>query len=96
MEPWVFEDGTRVWLGGRVEGDSGLAKSIRVSFRLLTEGTPIGSGWGRYPSQDILDVRVPHLLDCWLRDKRRVIVSAPEVEYPEMAPQARFRTGVVY
>lgn len=87
MEPWVFEDGTRVWLGGKVAGGSDVAAELRERIALARSSGLVSSGYGLIPSCEPLDVNVPHLMDHWLRSFRRLsVVSGPAVEYPPTEP----------
>lgn len=81
MEPWVLKDGTKLWLGGKVEGEGDYAYELRERIDLArTRG--ITSGW--LPGyEEMLDVNVPHLVDYWLRECLNFpVVSGPAVEYP--------------
>jgi len=83
MDPWVFESGEKVWLGGRVDGDSILAACLRDEIRISREGNFVDSGYGAQPDSRRLDVDVPYLLDHWLRHcVMSQIVTGPVVEYP--------------
>lgn len=96
MEPWILKDGTKVHLGGRVEGDSLCARGIRLEFEDLRDRR-ISSGFGPIPHEEPLDVSVPHLLDYWLRHQPAFdVVSGPSVEYPELEPRPAPPPGCVY
>lgn len=86
MEPWVCGDGSRIWLGGRVDGDGPVAVVARQVFVLVRSGDLIGSGYGAEPETEPLDLDVPHLLDAWVRMQADEVVSAPVVEYPTLDP----------
>jgi len=95
MEPWCFKDGTRVWLGGEVEGDSELAEFFRAQFERVRGGEELCSGFGASPEEERLQLEVPHLLDAWLRlHMGDWLVAAPEVEYPCVVPRRRSRDAL--
>lgn len=96
MTPWILQGGEKVWLGGRVEGESPLATSLRDDIAFSKE-EELSSGFGAFPTTIPLDVNVPCLLDTWLRTTVGVvIVESPEVEYPVDDPDAVSDPDVVY
>ena len=94
MEPWNLSDGTKVYLGGKVEGDSGVAEWVRKELgRAITE--PVCSWYGAAPHYKRLDVGVPHLLDAFLRFTWEVS-SAPDFDRPIEEPRLAPPEGAVY
>lgn len=81
---WVFDDGTVVHLGGKVEGNSELARSLRLDVAQTTHAErPLALPLGPRPSEwVVLDVKNPHHVDSWLRNTptRAQLVAAPDVE----------------
>jgi hypothetical protein len=86
MDPWVFSDGTKVWLGGKVEGDSDLAEEIRIGVALVRSGRRVNSGYGPDCGEALLDLGVDYIMDHWLRGLSGSIESAPKVVYPVQEP----------
>lgn len=95
MDPWELEDGTKIYLGGKVEGDSFEAKRIRGDFADVRRGVNVSSGWGPLPSHEPLNLNTPHLVDCYLREEYQV-QSGPQVEYPKLKPPAESHPGRLY
>ncbi|HET6498909.1 MAG TPA: hypothetical protein VFH17_07660 [Coriobacteriia bacterium] len=96
MKPWILQGGEKVWLGGRVEGESPLATSLRDDIALSKE-EELSSGFGAFPATASLDANVPYLLDSWLRSTVGVVVvESPEVEYPADDPDAVTDPDVIY
>ena len=65
---WRFADGTVVQLGGRVTGESHLARTLRVQLELLPEGyardVPIGPPPG---GDERLVLTSPYHIAAWCR-----------------------------
>ena len=94
MDPWILSDGTKVYLGGKVEGDSFTAKRVRDELS-AAKREPVNSCYGPPPHCPRLDVDAPHLLDAFLRVLARV-KSAPEFEKPSAEPRPVLPDGAVY
>lgn len=94
MNPWILDDGTKVYLGGNVEGDTELARWVRVELR-VAKTEMVNSHFGPSPHEEVLDVSVPHLLDAFLRFTWTV-VSAPGFETPASEPRPDPPDGCVY
>lgn len=87
MEPWIFSDGTRVHLGGKVEGNSPFAMTLMLRLESNSEH-PMSSRWGVIGAEPLLDLSVPYLLDAWLRHavtNEVTLKSAPEFELPVLS-----------
>jgi hypothetical protein len=96
MQPWVFSDGTKVWLGGKVEGDSDLAEEVRIVVKLTRTRGRVNSGYGPPCGEELLDPDVDYLMDFWLRSLSAIVVSAPHVVYPEQVPAVGGDTSRLY
>lgn len=94
MQPWILSDGTKVYLGGNVSGDSLLAECVRDKMAAAKAGE-VSSGFGAQPHIDALDVTVPHLLDQYLRH-RYDVTSGPDVEYQKEESRPAPPAGAVY
>jgi hypothetical protein len=95
VDLWELEDGTKVYLGGKVEGDSFEARRLRSEFAEVRRGVNVGSGWGPLPSDEPLNLDTPHLLDSYLRDGYQ-LKSWPTVIYPKLTPPAESHPGRLY
>lgn len=94
MDPWVLSDGTKVSLGGKVEGSSFTAQRLRGLMSAL--GTdPVYVNAGDAPFSVKLDPELPHLLDSFLRESATV-VSAPAFDRPAAKPRPAPPKGAVY
>jgi hypothetical protein len=93
-------DGTKVYLGGRVTGDSKLADDLRLEIAESKKpGGRISSGYGPANSRESLDLEVPYLLDSWLRRGApfHVEVSdAPEFAVPDIDPGLEPKVRTIY
>jgi hypothetical protein len=96
MQPWILDDGTKVYLGGNVEGDSARADTARSIIRRVQAGERETSGFGAVPHEAKLDLDQPHLVDSWLRMEFGDVVSAPEFETPASEPRPDPPDGCVY
>lgn len=94
MEPWILSDGTKVYLGGGVEGDSSLAEWVHAELQ-QAKTEAVNSHFGPSPHEEALEVSVPYLLDAFLRFNWDV-VSAPEFETPKGYPRPDPPPGCVY
>lgn len=88
---WTFSDGTVVHLGGKVEGESILAKFVRRAFDECRAGRGPMVDDGPAPGPMVrLDVNNAHHLAVWLENTanclRVGVVSAPEVPDIEGEP----------
>lgn len=90
MDPWVFSDGTKVYLGGKVSGESFFSSSLRTAFSFHRSGRDrLVTSFGTPPDCEVLDLDVPHLLDSWLRGTYPSpieLVSSPKFETPSIDP----------
>lgn len=82
---WEFSDGTVVHLGGKVQGDSDLAKAIRLDVSRMKAGFPVLVQVDVCPSeQRRLELDDAPLFDAWLNQHSVqtdvAITSAPEVD----------------
>ncbi len=86
---WLLSDGTKVRLGGRVEGDGPAAVKLRYDLDTLREGDEVAVpmfGWRGCAKLDLNDIEIVHY---WIMNKIRfakaTIVSAPEL--PASTPE---------
>jgi hypothetical protein len=97
MDPWVLSDGTKVYLGGRVEGQGEFAPVVRLAVRTVASGERLTSYWGPVPHEARLNFDEPHLVNSWLRAEFGAdLVSAPEFDQPTAEPRPPEPPGAVY
>jgi|1185.fasta_scaffold334048_1 hypothetical protein len=101
MTPWVLSDGTEVRLGGDVKGASEAARELRSDVARVRRGAAIPVQVCPPPGGSAsLDVGVDYHVDAWIRAIARwqgvVIVSAPEVEYPDPYAGDEDEPGRIY
>lgn len=85
---WVFDDGTVVHLGGKVEGNSPLAKSLRQDVAKVGTENPLSVQLSARPSPWVaVDLRNPLHVDEWLRNEPKSrLVEFPALERPVRTP----------
>lgn len=91
---WTLRDGTRVHIGGAVDGVSATADYLRHIFA-VSKREYVCSEYGFVNQLRRLDITVPYLLDSYLR-KNFDVKSGPRVKYPTVSVPAKSRRGVVY
>lgn len=83
---WLLSDGTKVHLGGKVEGSTSLADKFREDAKRAKAGYPRAVCSLPSPGTERLDLTNAWHLDCWVRDEadraRALVIDAPEVKAP--------------
>lgn len=84
---WTLSDGTVVYLGGKVEGTSALAKKLRRDAKNAKAGEPRMVMTLPTPGSERLKLDDAWHINCWVRDEAAVfhvtVVSAPlDIEAP--------------
>lgn len=89
---WLFSDGTRVQLGGNVEGAGALARKLRDQLELLPYGRACGVAVEPEPAGKVqLDPGNPYHVDAWVREWLRWVPGVELVSAPKLAALARAR-----
>lgn len=84
---WRFADGTEVQLGGKVEGQSKLARRLREQLELLPEGRARDVPLDPEPAGgERLVLSSPYHIDAWCRDWGRIL-GVELAEAPELPPR---------
>lgn len=91
---WTLRDGTRVRIGGAVDGVSATADYLRNIFA-VSKREYVCSEYGFVNQLQRLDVTVSYLVDSYLR-KNFDVTSGPRVKYPVVSVSAKSRRCVVY
>lgn len=83
---WTLSDGTTVYLGGKVEGDTVCARQLRHDSQLAKAGTPPCVMTLPPPGHELLRLDDAWHVHCWVNDTARryglLVTGAAEVKVP--------------
>jgi hypothetical protein len=80
---WTISDGTVVHLGGKVEGDGGVALRLRTDLELMQAGRAVYVSVAPEPGgSESLNVNNPVHVNAWVADAVRWVDGASLTGYP--------------
>lgn len=87
MNKWHISDGTKVSLGGNVEGKTAFADGLRRDVKDVEAGHPRSVQSLPPPGTERLNLDDAWHVDCWVRDEATrnglITITGPEVVAPD-------------